>query len=219
MRRDVLVVGGIAFVAVVALAVGARLYRSAEDQERRAAAAVAPAADPALLVRPDSPSRGPRNAPVTLVEFLDPECEACRAMQPIVERVLAEHPDGLRLVVRYLPLHANSALAVAALEAAGEQDRFWDMLETLLAHQPEWGSHDAPRPELITEYARRIGLDMDAFMPSFQGIRHRARLDRDRDDAARLGVRGTPTFFVNGRRLERLGYEPLKAAVEEALAD
>lgn len=219
MRRDVVVVGAIAALALAALVIGAQLYRGAEEQERREAAAAAPAADPALLVRPDSPSQGPRDAPVTLVEFFDPECEACRAMHPIVARVLAEHPGRIRLVLRYVPLHANSALAVAALEAAGEQGRYWEMLEVLLAQQPVWGSHEAPRPDLIPEYARQIGLDMEAFLPSYQGIKHRAKLERDRADAERLGVRGTPTLFVNGRQLERLGYEPLKAAVEAALAD
>jgi protein-disulfide isomerase len=218
VRKEVLVVGAIAVLALAALVIGGRMYRSAQEQERQAAAAQAPAADPALLVHPDSPSKGPRDAPVTVVEFFDPECEACRAMYPIVERVLAEHPGKVRLVLRYVPLHANSALAAAALEAAGEQDRYWEMLEILLLHQPVWGSHEAPRPDLIPEYARQIGLDMDAFLPSFQGIKHRAKVDRDKADAEKLGVRGTPSFFVNGRRLERLGYEPLKAMVEEALA-
>lgn len=218
MRRDVLVVSAIAVAAVVALVIGARVYRGAQEQERRLAAAGAPAADPDRLVRPDSPSKGPRDAPVTIVEFLDPECEACRAMYPLVERVLREYEGQVRLVVRYVPLHANSELAASALEAAGEQGRYWDMLEALFLHQPEWGDHDQPRPERIPDYAREIGLDMEAFLPSFQGIKHRAKVDRDRADADALGVRGTPTFFVNGRPLERLGYEPLKAAVEQALA-
>lgn len=218
MRRDVLVVVAIAVVAVVALVIGARVYRGAQEQERQAAAAAAPPVDPDRLVRPDSPSKGPRDAPVTIVEFLDPECEACRAMYPLVERVMREYEGKVRLVVRYVPLHANSALAASALEAAGEQGRYWDMLEALFLHQPEWGDHHQPRPERIPDYAREIGLDMEAFLPSFQGIKHRAKVDRDRADAEALGVRGTPTFYVNGRLLERLGYEPLKAAVEEALA-
>lgn len=218
MRREVAVVAGVALLAVVALAVGARLYRNAQEHEQRAAAAEAPAADPAVLLRPDSPSKGPRDAPVTIVEFLDPECEACRAMYPIVARVLSENGGRVRLVVRYLPLHANSPLAISALEAAGEQGRFWEMLEALFANQPVWGSHETPRPDLIPEYAQQIGLDMAAFRSSYEGIGHRAKLERDRADALALGVRGTPTLFVNGRRLETLGYEPLRALVAEELA-
>jgi protein-disulfide isomerase len=92
------------------------------------------------------------------------------------------------------------------------------MLEILFLNQPAWGDHRAPRPELIPEYARQIGLDMDAFQRSFEGIKHRAKVERDREDAQKLGVRGTPSFFVNGRPLEQLGYEPLRALVEEELA-
>ncbi|HSJ99323.1 MAG TPA: thioredoxin domain-containing protein [Myxococcota bacterium] len=218
MRRELLVVAAIAALAVAALVVGARMYRNAQQQERPAVAAQA-APDPELLVRPDSPSKGPRNAPVTVVEFLDPECEACRAMYPMVERLLHEYEGRIRLVIRYVPLHANSMLAASALEAAGEQGRYWEMLEILFLNQPAWGDHRAPRPELIPEYARQIGLDMDAFQRSFEGIKHRAKVERDREDAQKLGIRGTPSFFVNGRPLEQLGYEPLRALVEEELAE
>jgi len=216
MRREALVVVVVAVLAVAALVVGAWLYRGGSGES--GAGGGAPVADASRLVRPDSPSKGPRDAPVTIVEFLDPECEACRAMYPAVERVLAEHPGQIRLVVRYVPLHANSTLAASALEAAGEQGRYWEMLEALFAHQPVWGDHRQPRPELIPEIARQVGLDMAAFQPSFEGIKHRAKVHRDLEDAQALGVRGTPTFYVNGRLLERLGYEPLKALVEEELA-
>ena len=120
MRREMVVVAVIAVLAIAALAIGTRLYRSAQEEERQATAARSPAADPALLEHPDSPSKGPRDAKVTIVEFLDPECEACRAMFPIVERLMGEYQGQVRLVVRYLPLHPNSALAASALEAAGE---------------------------------------------------------------------------------------------------
>lgn len=218
MRREVVLVIGIALVALAALVFGARLYRGAQQEQEQAAAAEAVATDAALLVRPDSPSKGPRDAPVTIVEFLDPECEACRAMYPLVNRLMAEYDGQVRLVVRYVPLHANSMLAAAALEAAGEQGRYWEMLDALFVNQPVWGDHQNPRPDLIPEYARQLGLDMAAFQASYGGIKHRAKVERDRADAQQLGVRGTPSFFVNGRPLERLGYEPLKARVDEELA-
>lgn len=218
MRKEVVVVAGIALLAVAAWLFGARLYRGAQEERQQATATERPAVDPALLVRADSPSKGPRGAKVTIVEFLDPECEACRAMSPYVNRVLAEYDGQVRLVVRYLPLHANSTLAMAALEAAGEQGRYWEMLDALFANQPLWGDHRDPRPELIPEYARRIGLDPAAFQASYEGIKHRAKIERDRADAEQLAVRGTPSFFVNGRPLTQLGYEPLRALVAEELA-
>lgn len=219
MRREVILVIGVALVAVAALLFGARLYRGAQEERQQTAAGESLAGDAPPLVRPDSPSKGPRDAKVTIVEFLDPECEACRAMYPIVNRLMAEYDGRVRLVVRYVPLHANSMLAASALEAAGEQGRYWEMLDALFVNQPVWGDHQAPRPELIPEYARQIGLDMAAFQASYEGIKHRAKVERDRADAQQLGVRGTPTFFVNGRPVAQLGYEPLKALIEEELAE
>ncbi|MGQ0511650.1 MAG: DsbA family protein [Betaproteobacteria bacterium] len=171
-----------------------------------------------VLVRPDSPSQGPADARVTLVEFFDPECESCRTMYPVVKRLQREYDGRMRLVIRYMPLHRNSAYAAAALEAAGEQRRYWEMLEILLATQPEWGDHRMPRPELIPTYAARLGLDMDTFMRSIGADTHKAKIERDQADGIQAGVSGTPTFFVNGKMLQRLGYEPLKAMIEEALA-
>jgi protein-disulfide isomerase len=169
-------------------------------------------------VRPHSHTLGPPDAKVTLVEFLDPECESCRAMYPMVKHLLGEYSGRVRLVIRYMPFHPNSLFAAAALEAAAEQGRYWDMLETLFANQPQWGSHHDPKPHLIPELARGIGLDMAAFGEAMTNPAARQKVEIDRADGQSLGVTGTPTFFVNGKRLERLGYEPLKALIDEALA-
>ena len=93
--------------------------------------------DQALLVREDSPTRGPADARVTLVEFLDPECESCRAAYPIVEQILEDYEGRIRYVVRYFSNHNNSVLAVASTEAAGEQGMYWEMQEMLFANQSE----------------------------------------------------------------------------------
>ena len=161
---------------------------------------------------------GPKDAKVTLVEFLDPECESCRAIYPMVKHLLGEYGNRVRLVVRYMPLHPNSMYAASALEAAGEQGRYWEMLETLFINQPRWGSHHDPKPELIPGLAEQIGLDMEAFRRSVNSNAHRAIVEADRKDGESLGVTGTPTFFVNGKRLETLGYETLKALIDQELA-
>ena len=139
-------------------------------------------------------------------------------MHPLVKRIMNEHQGGVRLVIRYMPLHRNSVYAASALEAAGEQGRYWDMLDILFQHQPEWGDHRAPKPELIPELAARIGLDMKRFERSISNPAHKAKIERDLNDGKNVGVTGTPTFFVNGRRLERLGYDPLKALIKEELS-
>jgi protein-disulfide isomerase len=139
-------------------------------------------------------------------------------MYPMVKQLLGQYGDRVRLVVRYMPFHANSIYAAGVLEAAGEQGRYWEMLEILFQYQPEWGSHHAPRPDLIPGYARQIGLDMDAVDRFLRAGGHRAIVEIDAADGRRLEVTGTPTFFVNGRLLENLGYDPLRALIEEELA-
>lgn len=178
---------------------------------------VAPGASP-QLVRPHSPTLGPDNAKVTVVEFLDPECESCRAMYPIVKQVLSEYPDQVRLVVRYVPLHPNSLYAAGVLEGARAQGRYWEMLEALFRYQPQWGSHHAPRPELIPGYAEQVGLDMKALERSLEASQHEQLVATDHADAQALGVTGTPAFFVNGQPLRSLGYPPLKTAIERELS-
>lgn len=213
--RRILVAAG---VLVALTAVGAFLYTGHREAEQTRTVEATASADPSVFVRPHSRSLGPADAPVTVVEFFDPECEACRAVYPMVKRLLEEYPSEVRLVLRYMPLHGNAAYAAAVLEAAGAQGRYWDMLETLLRHQPEWGSHHHPRPELIPQYAEQIGLDVKAIEAAVQSGAYQGLVQTDHQDGMALGVRQTPTFFVNGKRLDQLGYGPLKALIERELA-
>jgi len=177
-----------------------------------------PAAVTESLIRPHSPVKGPQSAPVTIVEFLDPECESCRAMHPIVKDLLAEYRDRVRLVIRYVPLHGSSVLAASALEEARELGKYDEALDILFENQPVWGSHQDPKPELIATYLASIGIDAERLKAEYLIPKHRWKIDQDRTDAAELGVRATPEFFVNGVRLSRLGYQPLKEAIEIALS-
>jgi protein-disulfide isomerase len=174
---------------------------------------------------PDSPTLGAADAPVTLVEFLDPECESCAAFSPLVKKILSQYNGKVRLVVRYMPLHPNSMRAAALTEAAGEQGKYWQMQELLFQRQPEWGErhgapHSAPKPDvsaLFDRYAMELGLDMEKLSSAIKGNRYQAKLERDRRDGQTLGVRQTPTFFVNGRRLLRFSEPDLRALIEDEL--
>jgi protein-disulfide isomerase len=203
---------------ITVMVLAAMFYSRNQRLERVERIAERTQADDSIFVRPHSRSLGPENAEVTVVEFLDPECESCRAVYPMVKQLLAQYGNRVRLVVRYMPLHPNSVYAAGALEAAGEQGRFWDLLEVLFLHQPQWGSHHAPKPELIPGYAKDIGLDMEAFDRYLSSGAHKRLVEIDHADGKTLGVTGTPTFFVNGRPLERLGLAPLKALIDEELA-
>lgn len=178
---------------------------------------VAQGVDPMLLIRAHSPIKGDMNAPVTLVEFLDPECEACRSMHPIVKRLLAEYQGKVRLVIRYMPFHQNSLLAASALEEAREQGKFDQALDLLFEKQPQWGDHHAPRPELIPVLLKEIGMDEKTLDPKALIAKHGGKVETDKVDGENVGVRFTPTFFVNGKIINEIGYEPLKAAIEAEL--
>lgn len=168
-----------------------------------------------VLVRNYSPILGREDARVTIVEFFDPACEACRAFHPIVKQILAEYPQDVRVVMRYTPFHGEgSELAIKVLEAARLQDVFMPVLEALLENQPTWASHGAPEAERIMEIAGAAGLDTVAAAtqiksPSIVGV-----LNQDRADVQAVGISGTPTFFVNGKPLPEFGVKPLLALVK-----
>ena len=219
MRKEIKILVLIGVAVVIAAMIGARYYRESLQSERKSTAANSP------LVRPDSPSLGLANAPVTLVEFLDPECESCRAFYPTVKQILKDYDGKVRLVVRYMTFHQNSALAASFTEAAGEQGKYWEMLETLFRRQPEWGERHgephtmpivSPAP-LFEKYAMDLGLDVDKIKSAVAQNRYAAKLERDQSDGQSLGVARTPTFFVNGRQLARFSEQDLRSLIDEEL--
>lgn len=171
-----------------------------------------------LLVKPHSPIKGADNAKVTIVEFLDPECEACRAMLPIMKRLLSEYDGKIRLVIRYMPLHGNSRLAAAALEEAREHGKFEEALDILFETQPAWGDHHNPKPELIATYLKDLVKDESRLEKSYLFSKHMWKIDLDQSDGTKVGAKRTPTFFVNEKMLSDIGYDPIKEAIEEALS-
>jgi protein-disulfide isomerase len=170
------------------------------------------------LVRFHSPVFGPRNAPVTIVEFFDPACETCRAFYPIVKDILKQYPNDVRLVIRYAPFHAGSDQVVKLLEAAKLQDKYLPVLEKVLSAQPQWADHGKPNLDLAYRAAQEAGLDIakaqaDAQTPAIEAV-----LKQDIEDLTALEVTKTPTFFVNGRGLPSFGDQQLLALVAEEVA-
>lgn len=174
----------------------------------KSVAAEAPiAAD--LFVRPHSPVIGPKTAPVTIVEFFDPSCEACRAFYPGVKQILAAYPKDVRLVMRYLPLHQGSAEAIGILEAARAQGVLKPVMEALLEAQPEWHNGDMTA---AWSAAKAAGLD-ESKAKKMPPASVDALMKSDVADANMLGVKGTPTFFINGKPLAEFGPESLYVQV------
>lgn len=226
MRKEVKILGAFAIVVIIAAIVGANYYRNSVQSERVTTSSNSnkPKISVEQLVRPDSPTLGAADAPVTIVEFLDPECESCRAFNPTVKKILKEYDGKVRLVVRYMPLHPNSMLAASFTEAAGEQGKYWQAQELLFQRQTEWGEkHGQPSAtqsetkDLFEKYAMELGLDLEKLNNALAQNRYTAKLERDKKDGQALGVRQTPTIFVNGRRLVRLDEADLKSLIEEEL--
>lgn len=218
MKKNIYIVAATAAVLIVTFLLATQSYRASKQAPEPKLAGSKPAADLSVLLRSDSPSLGPMLARVTVVEFLDPECESCREMHPLTKRIMKEYEGRVRLVVRYMPLHRNSLYAATVLEAAGEQGRYWEMLDILFQHQREWGDKDSPQAEFILQLAARIGLDMKALERSLLNPAHETKVQRDFEDGKKVGVTGTPTFFVNGTMLRELGSDPLKALINKELA-
>ncbi|HJU06228.1 MAG TPA: thioredoxin domain-containing protein [Nitrospiraceae bacterium] len=170
------------------------------------------------LVRAHSPTFGPADAPVTIVEFLDPSCETCRAFYPIVKQIMGDFPTETRLVIRYAPVHEGSDEAVRILEAARLQDKFTPVLEKLFLEQPQWAAHDAPNVEMAWSFAGDVGLDLDKARRDAQSQSIASVLEQDIADMKAANVRGTPTFFVNGKPLPSFGAPQLYELVASEVA-
>jgi Na+/H+ antiporter NhaA len=139
--------------------------------------------------------RGPVDAAVTLVEYGDFQCPYCGQAEPAVRSVIGD--SDVRFVWRHLPLtdvHPEAALAAQAVEAAGDQGKFWEMHDLLLEHQDHLMKAD------LLGYAEQLGLDVPRFRKQLYSHEHQARVAQDVESADISGVSGTPTFFVNGRR-------------------
>ncbi|MGC5628559.1 DsbA family protein [Georgenia sp. Z1344] len=175
----------------------------------------------APLVRDDSHhlSTAP-DGRVTLVEFMDFECEACRAAYPTVEQLRQDYAGEVTFVARYFPLpgHVNSENAAVAVEAAAQQGQFEAMYHKMFETQPQWGDQQTSQADLFRTFAQDLGLDMATYD---QTVADPATLDRVRQDMAdgvALGVQGTPTFFLNGQMISPASLEEFSALIDAALA-
>lgn len=179
------------------------------------AAPVAPQA--ANILREGNYSVGPKDAKVTVVEFFDPECEGCAAFHPIFKKIISEYPN-VQFVARYMLYHGNSNTAALALEGAGKQGKFWEMYAALLERQNEWSHKSEPVMHIFEQYAKEFNLNVEEFNKAYDDFTFKSALAKDVSDGQQLGVKGTPTFFINGKMLMRLSYQDLKDAIDAELS-
>lgn len=169
------------------------------------------------FVRPYSPMKGSENAKVFVTEFLDPECESCRASYPAVKQLLKDYEGKIKVVIRYKPLHRNSEFAIRILEASRVQGKYWEALEMMFKSQPYWGNHHKPQPELLWYYLPTVGIDIEKIKKDMNSPEIQKIIETDLADGQKLLIRGTPTFFVNGKLMA--GPEHLKNAIDEELKE
>jgi protein-disulfide isomerase len=208
----VIVVG----VALVTLGSGVTLYRAKRPQLKNIPESqrVSARSDTSAHVR------GNPGAPVTLEEFADFQCPPCGQFAPFAEELLREYDSRLRIVFRNFPLpaHEHAHEAAIAAEAAGFQGKFWEMHDTLYREQSAWSKAPNAR-ELFESYAGILGLDMDQFKKDMDSDKARERVDSDHGLGNSLGVKVTPTLFINNRPVEQQEKNPegLRAAINAAL--
>lgn len=144
----------------------------------------------------DDPAFGPADAPITIIEFSDYECPFCRRWHDeVFGRLIETYPEQVRLVYRDFPIssiHANAFSAAVAANCANEQGAFWEFHDRLFSMELGLGM------EAYRSYASQLGLDTQSFIKCLESGRYRDEVQADYDFAAELGVRSTPTFFING---------------------
>jgi len=156
---------------------------------------------------------------VTVVEFLDFECEACGAFYPVVESLRQEFSGQMTYAVRYFPLpgHFNSKNAAVAVEAAAQQGQFEPMYQRMFQSQPEWGEAQESQAPLFRQFAAELTLDMSKYDAAVADPATLKRVESDFEDGVALGVSSTPTFFVNDLMIEVTNVGDLRRAIEAEL--
>lgn len=157
---------------------------------------------------------------VTLTEFGDFQCPACKAFEPIMQKMRAEYGRKVKIVFKHFPLksaHPNALIAAKASEAAGAQGKFWEFHDILYENQDLWVQETDPTGKFI-EYAKKLQLDVEKFKLDLKNKSFEDKINAQQDEGIQVGVQGTPSVYVNGTSLGvPSGFDQLKKEIEKAL--
>lgn len=215
LTRQTKIALGVSFIAIVSFAAAITYAYVAEEDPRKHAPR------PPAVVRADSHRLDTaKDNNVTFVEFLDFECEACGAAYPFVEQLRKDYAGRVTFVARYFPLpgHRNSRTAAWAVEAAARQGKFEEMYQRMFETQRQWGEQQESMAPLFRTYAKDLGLDMAQYDRDVNSPSVVQRVQKDFDDGQALGVTGTPSFFLNGKKLTIATKDDFTTAIDAALA-
>ncbi len=162
--------------------------------------------------------KGNEKAAVTLVEYSDFQCPACAAFQPVLNDIMTEFSADLKFEYKHfpLPIHALSEAAARAAEAAGQQDAFFAYHDLLFVNQTAWSNTPNPTT-LFFKYALDLGLDVDLFKRHYNSSALRDRVKADSNEARSIGLSGTPTFYLNGEKMNIQTYEDFRNQIAAAI--
>lgn len=163
--------------------------------------------------------KGDIEAKTTLIEYGDFQCPACGAYYPLVKDLLKDIPQGFRVVYRHYPLtevHKNALPAAKAAEAAGLQDKFWEMHDILFERQKDWSDLGNAKEKFL-EYAKELGLDEEKFLNDFESSQVQDKISAEIASGNSLGVNSTPTFYLNGAKISPRSYDEFKKVVENEI--
>lgn len=214
----------IGLVFVIAIGGGALLYRSSNaskpktntNSANKTTAENMPRTTSAIGAQPPNMLGSP-TATVTIEEFADFQCGMCATKYPLTKEIISAYGPRIKFIFRNYPLsmHDKAYAAAVAAEAAGIQNKFWDMQNQLFTNQASW-STASDFPRILEEYAQKIGLDVEKFKSDMAGIQAKQRVDKDMERGRGLGVGSTPSFFLNGKLIP---FEQVESAALRQLID
>jgi protein-disulfide isomerase len=167
-------------------------------------------------------TKGAETASLSLVEFGDLQCPACRAYEPFVRNAMKDYDGKLKFTFKHFPLsgHLNAMLAAKVVEAAGLQGKFWEMHDWLYDNQELWAPlTGAEAKEKMTEQAKKLSLDIERFNKDIDSPEVTAKIESQQNEGIEVGVSATPTFFINNKKIESnpQSYEDFKKVIEASL--
>jgi protein-disulfide isomerase len=172
--------------------------------------------------QPSEHKVGAGNKGVTVIEYADFQCPACKAYLPVVQQIKAEYGDDITFQFRHFPLtqiHPNAFIASRAAEAAGKQNKFFDMHDLLFENQDSWAPSSNPTP-IFEGYAQQLGLNIDQFKTDMTSAAVNDTINADVKAGQALGANSTPTFAINGKKIDEnpRSVEDFKKLIDEAIA-
>lgn len=162
--------------------------------------------------------KGNGEARITLVEYSDFQCPACAAFQPVLDQVLESHGDAISFEYKHfpLPIHSSALQAAVAAEAAGQQGKFFEFHDALFENQTEWSNSATPNASFLS-YAQDLELDMTLFKRHMNSSILKDKVKQNTQEGRDLSVTGTPTFFLNGEKMQIATYEDFVTQVNQAI--